>query len=202
MYLSRASLNLRVKEVRRDIVNPYDLHRTLRRIFPQTEEDAEKTPVLWRIDSDYQVPMLLLQSREAPSWEQLSIPHYFLKIDPARSLEFLGNLQSGDLLRFRLKANPTVTRAGKRIGLKTIEEQLEWLKTQGSRRGFLLVGAMVTGSQLENYQKSKDTRISIQTATFDGHLRVTDPALLMQAVHNGLGHAKAFGCGLLSLAKA
>ena len=34
---------------------------------------------------------------------------------------------------------------------------------------------------------------------FEGVLCVTDPAALLEAVRGGLGHAKALGCGLLSL---
>ena len=37
---------------------------------------------------------------------------------------------------------------------------------------------------------------------FNGLLQVTDPEKLMQAVRNGIGPAKAFGFGLLSLARA
>jgi len=35
---------------------------------------------------------------------------------------------------------------------------------------------------------------------FDGRLRVTDPGALKEAVRSGIGSAKAYGFGLLSLA--
>jgi CRISPR system Cascade subunit CasE len=37
-------------------------------------------------------------------------------------------------------------------------------------------------------------------ATYDGILTVTDPALLRRALCHGVGRAKAYGCGLLTLA--
>src|SRR5207248_1215728 len=37
MYLSKLSTNLRDRGVRRDLANPYDLHRTLLRAFPDAE---------------------------------------------------------------------------------------------------------------------------------------------------------------------
>lgn len=35
------------------------------------------------------------------------------------------------------------------------------------------------------------------TVTFEGVLNVTDPAHLIRLLENGVGPAKAFGCGLL-----
>ncbi|MGC5410083.1 type I-E CRISPR-associated protein Cas6/Cse3/CasE, partial [Streptomyces sp. DT225] len=43
-------------------------------------------------------------------------------------------------------------------------------------------------------------RVSIVTVTFDGHLEVTDPAVFRRALMQGIGKAKAYGCGLLTLA--
>lgn len=43
-------------------------------------------------------------------------------------------------------------------------------------------------------------RVSIVTVTFDGHLEVRDPAVFRRALTQGIGKAKAYGCGLLTLA--
>jgi CRISPR-associated protein Cas6/Cse3/CasE subtype I-E len=37
--------------------------------------------------------------------------------------------------------------------------------------------------------------------TFDGVLRVVDPDLMLLALKNGIGSQKAFGCGMLSIAR-
>ncbi|MFJ8754535.1 type I-E CRISPR-associated protein Cas6/Cse3/CasE [Streptomyces sp. NPDC102441] len=42
--------------------------------------------------------------------------------------------------------------------------------------------------------------VSLVTVTFDGRLEVTDPELLRRTLRQGLGKAKAYGCGLLTLA--
>jgi CRISPR system Cascade subunit CasE len=42
--------------------------------------------------------------------------------------------------------------------------------------------------------------VSLVTVTFDGRLEVTDPQLLRRALTQGIGKAKAYGCGLLTLA--
>ncbi|MGV9251437.1 type I-E CRISPR-associated protein Cas6/Cse3/CasE [Streptomyces sp. NPDC003697] len=42
--------------------------------------------------------------------------------------------------------------------------------------------------------------VSLVTVTFDGRLEITDPQLLRRALTQGIGKAKAYGCGLLTLA--
>ncbi|MFF9818981.1 type I-E CRISPR-associated protein Cas6/Cse3/CasE [Streptomyces sp. NPDC014006] len=42
--------------------------------------------------------------------------------------------------------------------------------------------------------------VTLVTVTFDGRLQVTDPQLLRRALTQGIGKAKAYGCGLLTLA--
>ncbi|QNJ41027.1 type I-E CRISPR-associated protein Cas6/Cse3/CasE [Streptomyces buecherae] len=42
--------------------------------------------------------------------------------------------------------------------------------------------------------------VTFHSATFEGHLRVTDPEALTARLLGGIGPAKAYGCGLLTLA--
>ncbi|MFF9147499.1 type I-E CRISPR-associated protein Cas6/Cse3/CasE [Streptomyces sp. NPDC014861] len=44
------------------------------------------------------------------------------------------------------------------------------------------------------------TKVTVATATFEGTLRVTDPVALARTLITGIGHSKAYGCGLLTLA--
>lgn len=50
----------------------------------------------------------------------------------------LNELVPGRRFRFRLRANPCVTRAGKRFGLMQSVDQECWLLRQGERYGFTL----------------------------------------------------------------
>ena len=43
---------------------------------------------------------------------------------------------------------------------------------------------------------------NIPTATFEGMLKVEDPSLMRQALLQGLGRSKRYGCGLLLTAPA
>jgi len=204
MFLSRVELNLKARPVRRDLANPYAMHSTLTRLFAEPDEKPER--FLWRLEVEPDQARLLLQSHRPPVWERVqNADTYFSEIDPAKPLDqYFESLQIGKLFRFRLKANPVVTKAGKRLGLSNIEEQLNWLSERVSTRGFQILGAMVSTSEREKYTKanSNSPPIIIQTATFDGHLRVTDPECAKTAVLQGIGPAKAFGCGLLTLARA
>lgn len=49
-------------------------------------------------------------------------------------------------------------------------------------------------------QGGRRAPVSLVTVTFDGRLEVTDPQLLRCALTQGIGKAKAYGCGLLTLA--
>lgn len=199
MYLSRVLLNPRTKAVRRDMSNAYDMHRTLHRVFADTSERF-----LWRLELSEKYPVLLLQSPEVPNWGLLSVDNYVMNVEPSLKLDFLTRLKPGQLLLFRLHANTTVTREGKRIGITDIAGQLEWLQQRSEKNGFEIVGAMVSQSQRERFKRSAQEdgsamTIYLQTAKFDGHLRVRDALLLERAVAQGIGPAKSFGCGLLSV---
>ncbi|WP_328380656.1 type I-E CRISPR-associated protein Cas6/Cse3/CasE (plasmid) [Streptomyces sp. NBC_00440] len=55
-----------------------------------------------------------------------------------------------------------------------------------------------------SFNKSRDSRsahqVKVVTVTFDGRLEVTDPEALRRTLTQGLGRAKAYGCGLMTLA--
>lgn len=42
--------------------------------------------------------------------------------------------------------------------------------------------------------------VTLTRVTYNGILQVTDPAALRRALTGGIGPAKAYGCGLLTLA--
>lgn len=51
-------------------------------------------------------------------------------------------------------------------------------------------------------KRRQAAKITVEAVRFDGHLVVTDPVAFAEAVTAGIGRAKAYGCGLLSLAAA
>lgn len=203
MYLTRMLLETRNAQVRRDLGNPYDLHRTLVRAFVQNEE--QKPPrFLWRVEPQaaWNSPTaVLVQSGHVADWDKLqALPNYLKASPETKTLSPEQLFPAGQRCRFRLFANPTVTRAGKRLGLVGDDAQLAWLHRQGKSHGFELEAAVVTGSDILKPRK-EDAVLSLQRACYEGILQVTDAERLKAALAAGIGPGKAFGCGLLSLAR-
>lgn len=164
LYLSRLLLNPRSRQVMSEIAHPYEMHRTLMRAFPQATDDAQAKArdefgVLFRADVDDTrgVVKAYVQSRIEPDWSFLDglddyiladtgIPEYESRdIMPAYR-----KIQGGQVLSFRLRANPTKRNArkdepgkepdrlkGKRVELQRESEQIAWLisKGHGNREG-------------------------------------------------------------------
>ncbi|MBK3866256.1 type I-E CRISPR-associated protein Cas6/Cse3/CasE [Pseudomonas stutzeri] len=202
MYLTRLRLDPRSAQARRDLADPYEMHRTLVRAFVQ---DGERTPprFLWRGEptSAWSEPVVLVQSEEAAQWSSLeALPNYLKGAVEMLEWQPESSLRVGERFRFRLFANPTVTRNGKRLGLMAEDAQLAWLERQGARLGFSVEAALVAGSELLHSRKG-NSRISLLRACFEGRLIVDDTDVLARAVRTGIGPGKAFGCGLLSLGR-
>lgn len=218
MYLSRLLLNPRSKQVQREARDPYQQHRTVMSAFPETLPEDER--VLYRLDVQPRTGqmVLLVQSHSAPHWAGLADKDYLLPVDPfsdmlnpaVKTIEL--SLQAGQILSFRLRANPTKRlmkdiperklRKGQRIGLFEEPDQLAWLQKKAGVHGFAVGNVHIVDEGLNGGKTKDNHQLKFFAVRFEGYLQVTDPNKLVQAVESGIGPAKAFGCGLLSLARA
>jgi CRISPR system Cascade subunit CasE len=191
MYLTRYQIN-RTRLALGWISNPYRVHQRLMLAYPTEER------LLFRIE-EFQI---LVQSQILPDWEAAFLDFGALQ-NPPETKNFDLTLQVEKLYRFRILANPTVTRNGKRLGLIKEEDQLNWITRQLEKNGAALVGCQVRNNGLQRCGKNpfKDpnpqTHLSVQ---YDGVLKVQNPLTLENVVQNGIGPAKGYGFGLLSLA--
>lgn len=179
---------------------------------------------------EIEAPHLLVQSRRTPHWERLTVAADYL-IGVPQCREFSPRLRVGQNLAFRLRCNPTVKRGGKRVGLYQDEERRAWLRRKGDEHGFRAlcaalreVGPQPLGSigsacdpdpadeaplrfrvPLKEGTRIDSTRVpnraAFSAAQFDGSLVVTDVEQFQAALAGGIGSAKSFGFGLLSVAK-
>ncbi len=155
LYLSRLLLNPRSRQVMSEMAHPYEMHRTLMRAFPKATEETqckarEEFGVLFRAELDDLRSMIkvYVQSRVEPMWSFLDGQTDYLCTDgkvPRTSWKNImpsyQNLRSGQILRFRLRANPTKRIAkqddpmkGKRVELTRDNEQIDWLIRKGLER--------------------------------------------------------------------
>ena len=214
MYLSRLILNPRNRRVQKEVADPYQMHRSMMRAFPD-ELASDEERVLFRLESHPRngALTLLVQSWSLPDWSWLSEPGargYLLPMgepNPVVKAFELG-LQPGQALAFRLRANPIVRRllpdgTRKRIGLVREEEQVAWLERKAKQGGFRVLSARISNLTRVGgwiHRDGSTHRLTLHSVQFDGLLRVTDPARVQEAVSQGIGSGKAFGFGLLSLA--
>lgn len=195
MYLSHLELNTRVKEVRRDIANLYDMHSTLKRAFSDNER------FLWRMENRQGgYPVVLVQSIHKPSWGEILVDGYFVS---HKFKEYYINdcIRQGRCLRFRIEANPTVKRENKRRALLTPEEQIKWFSGKAKTYGFNIQSLTIEKPRLASMVKRKTGDIiQIHSVLFEGVLEVVDKEGFLTALKSGIGPAKGFGFGLLSVA--
>ena len=125
---------------------------------------------------------------------------------------FLDGHAAGQEWAFRLKANPTRSEPsgvlgcrGKRTGLTKMDDQLEWLYRQARKAGFHMPinrlempEVMVRESRKIDFAR-QDSTVTFVSAVYDGILAVDDPDLLRAALTTGIGRAKGYGFGLLTL---
>lgn len=165
MYLSRLFLNPASSEMRRDLADCQEMHRTIMSAFPLASvpqvNAREHFGILHRLEVDQRrgKVTLYIQSREKPDWSCLP-PDYLMDMpgeeNPALKsiIQQYSSLQPGTILYFRLRANPTrkidtktgpdgQRRHGKRVELRQEEDQINWLRRKGEQGGFELLHVQV-----------------------------------------------------------
>jgi CRISPR system Cascade subunit CasE len=139
---------------------------------------------------------VLVQSQTRPDWDRLTaVRDYLLHCEGPKAGD--PQLLAGQQLAFQLRANPTVKRGGKRLGLLVESEQRTWLKRKLTAAGAELLGCQIRDGGLQHSRrKPAQTHLAV---LFTGQLQVGDPILLLAAVRGGVGPAKGYGFGMLSL---
>ena len=72
----------------------------------------------------------------------------------------------------------------------------QWLQDVGREHGFK-VDAQGATAEAYTQHRGKDAKLRFSSVDFAGELKVLDPGKFVAAFTRGIGHAKAFGCGLL-----
>ncbi|WFE28279.1 type I-E CRISPR-associated protein Cas6/Cse3/CasE [Solwaraspora sp. WMMD791] len=222
MYLTRFRFNKARRDSRRLLGSPQVMHAAVMSGFATDSDhtrDGRRT--LWRLDTSDNQPVLYIVSPGRPDLthlvEQAGWPTSGEKWLTRPYDSFLDSLAVSQQWAFRLTANPVrdgrpkdPTADTRRYGHVTVAQQTRWLVDRAERLGFdILRGAddelnLILHSQTTQSfgRRGGDHPVVIRTATFDGVLSVRDPDALRRALTAGIGHAKAYGCGLMTLAPA
>lgn len=224
--LTRMYLNPQKRAARKLLTNPQAMHAAVRAAFPP-DIAQDEARVLWRMDDRRHEHVLYIVGPEKPDATHL-MEQAGWDTRPAQSADYtrlLDSLMVGQRWRFELVANPVKSEAGKRGTRGTVKphvtpkQQLDWLVQRSPGAGFQipqldsdstedpLFDATVIGREnLRFFRKTEQDglgkgRVSLRTARFSGYLEVTDGDKLRHTLTQGIGRARAYGCGLLTLAK-
>jgi CRISPR system Cascade subunit CasE len=226
MYLARAFLNPLSRAVRADLTDVMSLHRTLMRAFPDDSGPSARKQhgVLYRLDEDAQRGrfVLLVQSATRPDFTKLPAG-YLADLSDDFDLAAAGPTENpalravdeerkrigvDDRFAFRLRANTTkkiLTKTGpdgqrkngKRVPVRGDEGRLAWLTRHALEGGFAPEDVKVFEVPARSGGGAR--KLTFAGALFEGRLRVTNADAFRIALAEGVGPAKAFGFGLLSI---
>ncbi|ECF6066481.1 type I-E CRISPR-associated protein Cas6/Cse3/CasE [Salmonella enterica subsp. diarizonae] len=208
MYLSRITLHT-AQLVPSQLLHlvergEYVMHQWLWELFPGGKERQ----FLYRREELQGAFRFFVLSQERPAESAI----FDVKCRP-----FAPELSVGQILRFTLRANPTICKAGKRHDLLmeakrqvktqpdsrdiwTYQQQaaLEWLSRQGEQNGFSLREASVDAYRQQQIRREKSRQmIQFSSVDYAGVLVVNNPVLFLQRLVQGYGKSRAFGCGMM-----
>jgi CRISPR system Cascade subunit CasE len=138
-----------------------------------------------------------------------------------RGREFAFRLHANPTTATRHPTKPSATQQqrlaegprtrGVRVAHRTAPHQLDWVRKSLPKWGFELPSTadgaddvLLIGRERVSFSKAgqgdRTHRVTLTTATFEGRIRIADPTLASSSLLSGVGTARAYGCGLITLA--
>ncbi len=221
MYFSRVRMAPEAHSVEKAVSflnkGGYAVHQLLWQLFPNGPDAKRDFIYRQEWQNGWPVFYMVSQREPVPVNGTLSVEtkHY----DPM--------LTPGQRFGFTLRANPVVTRKkenGKRVrhdvvmdakfqkrtqsdtGNSVLPSELiemagiKWLNERSNSLGFEIEGqATSVDGYLQHrfFKKGKKFPIRYSTIDYNGILNISDPTRFLKTLYEGIGHAKAFGCGLM-----
>ncbi|MEE1931291.1 type I-E CRISPR-associated protein Cas6/Cse3/CasE [Streptomyces sp. TRM 70351] len=207
------------------LIDAHHMHRTVMSGFYGWVPDGDPTArsqmgVLstWTVDLKTNTLVLVVQSRVPGDWTR--IPRSALVAAP-QTINVDRAIQPGDTFSFRTVVNPARSRPsrkppsekvrGRLVPHTTPEHSKQWflkrLQPDGEPNtgpaGIARIGANTDSEALSVRMlptissSGPHKGLRITRAEMKGKLTVTDPSTLVTTLTNGIGHARAYGCGLI-----
>ncbi|WP_280396332.1 type I-E CRISPR-associated protein Cas6/Cse3/CasE [Nocardia brasiliensis] len=162
---------------------------------------------------------------EQAGWTGAEFPQISIK----SYVPLLDQVTEGALFRFKVRASPTYATKqisapspaqqrrlaeprprGVRLPHRNEEHQYNWfLERAAAKWGFIVETTdsgqpllAITERQRVSFRKRRDAghRVTLHTATYEGALRILDAESARYCLLHGVGTARGYGCGLVSIA--
>lgn len=214
MYFTAIDIDPNRRASARILGSRHRFHGAIMACFPR-DHDPGRT--LWRLDEREDGPVAYLVSEMAPEIDEFVKAHAHTDGHRARTRPYgdvLESIVSGERYAFRVEVNPIkqiVQRAedgtrlrSKRVPHLTAAHQLHWFTSKAEAWGLKQDG-LEDNSRVVQRQSLKfmrgNRRVSLVSAVIEGQLEVRDVELFRAQLVAGFGKAKAYGCGLMTLAR-
>jgi CRISPR system Cascade subunit CasE len=200
-WLTKLSGDTRHQKVRRDIHDVHEAHRSVMALFPHVDEATARNElgVLYRVESQGAKSVILVQSEVEPT----GTPDGYV-LEGSYELDAkLASLHPGTKVRYCILANATksipVPKARGKVKALLGADAVEWWKRRSAQAGLVLLSEP-TWTTHPLTGKRQNGKIHVVATRFEGIAEITDVQQLTEVLTTGLGRAKAYGCGMLSIA--
>lgn len=195
------------------LMDGHAVHRDLMRLAAHDlgDQPRKTAGLLWRAEETHAGLRILAQLTSPPRLDALA-DDFALQTQQRALAPLLDNLHAGSKVRYRIAANATKRhgntakpgKKGKLANLHGSQAELWWLRraTQAGLHPLHVTSAPLPDVLGPLTRDSKDDPHTVRhgVTRFEGIGVVTDPDRLRIAVTDGIGRARTYGCGLLSLA--
>ena len=204
MYISMVCLDKRKHETAQALYNRNILHGAIEQCF-----EGDRQHPLWRIDNVNGRLYVMVVSHDIPDFTSFMQQFGDFWVSPQTKAydEFLQRgIKNDTVMRFKCTCNPTIKKDGKRIPLNAVKTSNQpycaedWLKDRLHMNGAEVLDSRMIRFEMHKIKRSSKS-INLVAAEYEGYLRVADADKFVKALTNGIGHGKAYGCGLISVAR-
>lgn len=226
MYMSRIQLKrdtLGVKELVRLLSSDgYQAHRLIWNLYADSNE--RKRDFLYRQEGDGIWPLFYVVSERLPAdttdmwqidskiyspklWKEQSLS-FVIRVNPVRAKRDEQNKLHRHDVVMDAKTHIKKQENGKNKDMSFAnivqETGTKWLETRSKRYGFSVGRGHIRADGYRQhivYKRKTTSPIRFSTLDIGGVLTVIEPGLFTEALYNGIGPAKGFGCGMMMVKK-
>lgn len=185
------------------ITDSYSLHRVVYSLYADVRSDADKTAsqasgILYADQGgDFQGRRILMLSNREPA------PCLDGAYGEVRSKPIPADFLEHERYRFKVIVNPTrrANASGKLVPVKRREAVGQWFCERAESWGFRVDAERLQVERIEvlRFPDKHQHPVTIAQAHVQGQFVVTDRNRFRLAFGQGIGRARAFGCGLLQI---